>query len=268
MKKVLTTLAALTTLAGTAQADFFRVEMGGGVWNQKAPDSSYFQYEKSGVVSTFPGFSSESKATATDNAIGKEISTNYAWLFIKHPIPIIPNFRFEYSAVESDGILTATGELYGITANSAPAPTNMKLTQMEVIPYYNLLDNTFWLTLDLGLAIKAIHYHAKGGEGEVSYDESGDIALPLLYTRVRAQLPVTNLGAEAIVKYITDGGDNTVSDMSIKMDYTFDITPLVQPGLEIGYRVMTLQADNTDGDTRTTIDYEFSGVYGGLMLRF
>jgi len=267
MKKVLTTLATLATLTTAANADFMRIEMGAGIWGQGASKGDFFKYEKEGAVA-FQGINiGNATVSATDTSKGDNLPSGYAWLYVKHPIPIVPNLRLEYSSVESNGVLSATGSMYGLTSANQTSDTNLKLTQMEAIPYYNLLDNTFWLTLDVGLAINLIHYEAKG-DGAASYDESGDIPLPLGYLRARVQAPLTNLGVEAIVKYISDGGDNTASDMLVKVDYTFNITPIVQPGIEVGYRVMTLQSDITDGDTRTQIDYSFAGVYGGLMLRF
>jgi outer membrane protein len=267
MKKIITTLATLATLTTAANADFLRVEMGAGIWGQGAKEGDFFKYEKDGATA-FQGVNlGTTKVTATDESKGDNLPSGYAWAYIKHPLPLIPNLRLEYSSVESNGVLTANGSMYGLTSPDSTSQTNLKLTQMEAIPYYNLLDNTFWLTLDVGLAINIIHYEAVG-DGDASYNESGDIPLPLGYLRARVQAPLTNLGAEAIIKYISDGGDNTVSDMLIKVDYTFDIVPFVQPGVEVGYRVMTLKSDITDGDTRTQIDYSFAGAYAGLMLRF
>ena len=154
------------------------------------------------------------------------------------------------------------------------------MTQFEFIPYYNLLDNTFWITVDVGLDIKVINYQATGsGKAEVgvdglpittttnidAYDETGTIPLPLLYLRSRVQIPFTGIGVEAIAKYISDGGNNVVSDINVKLDYTLEFIPVIQPGLEVGYRVMTMKFDDQD---TTVIDYTFAGVYAGLMLRF
>ena len=270
MKKMLTTLATVATLASTTlSAHFVRVEMGGGMWNQTA--KGYFQYEKKNIQ-PLPGIplGDGGTATATDTSQEVAYSNPYFWAYIKHPLPIIPNLRVEYSQIESDGILEVTGQMYGIKSAGTKVPTHLKLTQMEAIPYYNLLDNTFWITVDVGLAVKLIHYEANGGDttNGITYDESGDIPLPLLYTRLRVQPPLTNLGVEAIVKYISDGDKNTVSDMMVKVDYTFDMIPLVQPGIEVGYRVMSLDIDVQDGDDRTISSYDFAGAYGGLMLRF
>jgi outer membrane protein len=275
MKKVLTTLATLTALAGTAQADFLRVEMGAGSWSQTT-DKGYFYVEDT---------ASEVAAEYISNK--KDASNMYAWAYLKHPIPVIPNFRFEYSSLSDTGV--SSGKFYN-TVGVENAGTNIDMTQFEVIPYYNILDNTFFITLDLGLDIKVldVEYFADlqnatvASEGQeipyaynplqASYNETFTLPVPMLYARVRTELPITNLGAEAVIKYISvsdmgDVKDATISDFNIKLDYTFDITPLVQPGLEIGYRSFVVDAE-VDGDTKMIADFEFSGVYGGLMLRF
>ena len=54
--------------------------------------------------------------------------------------------------------------------------------------------------------------------------------------------------------------------MRAKVDYTFDFVPVVQPAIEVGYRVQKF--DVTSDDDKTKMDMEFSGVYAGLMLRF
>jgi len=268
MKKILTTLATLTVLATTLSADFIRVEAGAGMWNQKSV--GFFNYEDGSV-------------SARDESQEVESPTGYAWVYIKHFLPIIPNLRLEYSKIESEGRLTSTGKILGLNAEVKNLPTTLDMTQFEVIPYYNLLDNTFWITVDAGLAIKIINYHATGtGEAEVgvnglplttttnidAYDETGTLPVPLLYARARVQVPMTGLGIEATGKYLSDGGDNTFSDFNLKVDYTLDITPIIQPGFEIGYRVITMNADIDDGSTKTLIDYSFSGLYAGLMVRF
>jgi len=190
MKKIVASLATLAALTSGVNADMLRVEMGGGMWMQTA--KGYFQYQKDGIE-TFIG--DDGTATATDKSNEVGIDNGYMWMFIKHPVPVLPNLRVEYSTIESEGTLNVTGEMYGITSSSEPTPTNLKITQMEFIPYYNLLDNTFWVTLDLGVDIKLIHYEANGGEGDVSYDEEGDIPVPLLYLRTRGQIPLTDIGS-------------------------------------------------------------------------
>ena len=252
MKKILTTLATLTTLTTAANADFLRIEAGAGVWNQT--NVGYMSYEDT-----------NDDTSAKDTSKEVELATNYFWAYIKHPIPIVPNLRVEYSEIKSEGYLT--GKYKGIPYDGTNLPTTLEMTQIEVIPYYNILDNTFWVTVDLGIDVKFISYTATGSaEGYVDiYDEDGDFIAPLPYLRARTQLPFMNFGLEAVVKYGALDG-NTFSDINVKVDYTFDITPIIQPGIEIGYRQIIMDAESDDGTS--VIDLDFSGLYFGVMARF
>jgi outer membrane protein len=90
-------------------------------------------------------------------------------------------------------------------------------------------------------------------------------ALPLLYARARVEIPSTDIGLEADIKYITTG-DSTVYDARAKVDYTLDFVPVIQPALEVGYRAQKIDIDESGVDAK--LDIEFSGFYAGLMLRF
>lgn len=211
---------ATATITTAIFSDIVRVEAGVGVWSQEA--------EQTTILGT----------TTT----GDKESDAYVWAYVKHPTPIVPNLRVEYS--------TATA---AITAGDS-----QEFTQIDVIPYYNILDNTAWITLDLGLDIRSISLDDK------ALGQTDDLVLPLGYVRTRVQLPLSGLGAEADVKYISYS-DNTLYDARIKLDYTFDITPVVQPGVEIGYRVQKIETDELLG---RVYNLEFSGIYAGAMLRF
>jgi len=252
MKKVLTSLVCGLILASTASADFARVEMGGGAWMQ-APN---------GDLSYTAGLTSGSDKSAENEEV-----TPYVWLLIKHPIPLVPNLRVEYVALANEG--TAIGTFEDFTASGGK--TSLDMTQFDIIPYYNLLDNTAWITLDVGIDLKIINldYQAEGvtigALSDTSYSEVSSVVVPLGYVRARVQIPTTNIGLESDVKYISNGS-STVYDARAKVDYTFDITPLVQPALEIGYRVQKIDIDEEDVSGK--MDLEFAGIYAGLMLRF
>jgi len=275
MKKILTTLATLTVLATTLSADFIRVEAGAGVWGQtKDKGYVYIQDNASDVEAEY--FSNK-----------KDEMGVYAWAYIKHFVPIIPNLRLEYSQIADNG--KSNGTYYG-TAEIQNIKTDLDIKQFELIPYYNILDNTFWITLDLGLDLKVldIDYYAHISDEKVEaktpfgnipvgtllsdYSDNITLPVPMLYARVRTELPFSNFGAEVVAKYISveDIGDLkkiNISDINIKVDYTFNITPLIQPGFEIGYRQFIIDTKVT-GDTDMIVDFEFSGLYAGLMVRF
>ena len=243
MKKVLSTLVCAVVLATTASADLLRVELGAGSWSQTT---------KGGLSYT------ANSATAADISDESTASQTYAWALFKHFVPIVPNLRVEYASVSTTGL--ASGSFRGFDL-PVSAETSLDMTQLDVIPYYNILDNTFWTTIDLGFSIKMIEIAQASGTDSYDYPA---IAVPLGYARARVEVPFTGVGAEADMKIIS-AGDNEISDMRVKVDYTFDITPLIQPGIEVGYRVQTILLDDTKG---TKVDYEFSGIYAGLMLRF
>ena len=64
----------------------------------------------------------------------------------------------------------------------------------------------------------------------------------------------------------TGYGDTQLYDFRAKVDYTFDFVPVIQPAIELGYRTQKFKIDEDGEDTK--IDFEFSGIYGGVMLRF
>ncbi|MGB3961303.1 MAG: TIGR04219 family outer membrane beta-barrel protein, partial [Sulfurimonas sp.] len=151
-------------------------------------------------------------------------------------------------------------------------PTSLKMKQFDIIPYYNILDNTAWTTLDIGLDAKVVSldYAANGVTNNTTsltedYSDSVTIVVPMAYLRARVEIPATNIGLEADAKYVTYDG-STISDMRAKVDYTLDFFPVVQPALEIGYR--TQKIDIASSDVKSAINIEYSGLYAGLMLRF
>jgi outer membrane protein len=252
MKNIVKILALSLLCASVSMADFSRVELGTGIWSSEA--SGEVSYTASG-------------ATARDISSKNDAHNGYFWVLIKHPVPVIPNLRFEYANVNTKGI--ANGIFKNFTA--ANAPTELDLKQYDIIPYYNILDNTAWITLDLGLDIKLLDtsYTATGvsavSSGGTIYSHAEMLPLPLFYARVRFEVPGTDLGLEGDAKFITYSS-STVYDARVKVDYTFDITPVIQPAIEVGYRVQKYDIDEADLDGKANL--EFSGLYVGAMLRF
>ncbi|MCW8894613.1 MAG: TIGR04219 family outer membrane beta-barrel protein [Sulfurimonas sp.] len=252
MKNFLTTLTCASLLATAAIADITRVEMGAGAWMQDVKGSASY---------------SDAGADGSYTSSEKDKTQPYVWALVKHPVPLVPNLRLEYVSLEDSGIATGEFKDFDVTG-SANMAYDMK--QYDIIPYYNILDNTFWVTLDLGLDIKVIDLSydvTPIGAATIAGDVSGSetIAIPLLYVRARTEIPTTNIGLEADIKYVK-AGDSTVYDVRAKLDYTLDFMPVIQPAIELGYRMQKIDIDESDADA--TVDLEFSGAYVGLMLRF
>lgn len=257
MSKILSGLLLAGLLGASAQADLLRVEMGAGAWQNELSGTII---SKDLVGTGFDTFRSDLLNYDTE-------SKGYAWLNIKHFVPIIPNLRLEYTAVDYAGTSTQDFTYQGITY-SADAQTDLTLDQFDVILYYNLLDNIAWTTLDLGLDVKVVDFafNAVQSTGADAVHEKETVPLPMAYARLRFELPL-NLGIEANVKY-TAYKESKVSDYAIKADYTLvDVLP-IDVGLEVGYRFQQFDIDGSDFDIDTALDLEIDGVFAGATIRF
>ncbi|ADN08151.1 TIGR04219 family outer membrane beta-barrel protein [Sulfurimonas autotrophica] len=250
MKKILSTIAMSTFLSVSLCADITKVEIGAGAWGQTPSGTA--NYDR-GLGITGTNTFDETKDTSP-----------YVWMLIKHPIPVVPNIRLEYTSIHATG--KASGSWNGL---NAPANTKsvLDIKEYDIIPYYNLVDNTFWTTLDLGLDIKVLDldYKVEPNGLFTGYEDTYTAPIPLVYARVRVEIPTTNIGLEGDAKYVTTGS-STIYDARVKVDYTFNISPVVQPALEIGYRKQKIKIDENNLDVKT--DMDFSGFFAGLMLRF
>jgi len=258
MKKTLTSIAFATLLCSTLSADMGRLEVGVGAWQQTpSGDISYTEY----------GFNGR------DNSKEVEDQEAYIWMLIKHPIPIIPNLRVEYSNVKNEGTATGTFKNFSVFPNTT-SNTTLEITELDVVPYYNILDNTAWITLDLGVDFKLIKstYEADNVKlfgfinTPMKYTDESTNVVPLGYLRARVEVPMTGLGVESDVKYITYNG-STIYDVRAKVDYTFDTGLPLDIGFEVGYRIKSMQLDDeAAGSAKTNLD--FKGAYAGVMFRY
>ena len=255
MKKVLLALALGGLLVTAAQADFVRVEAGVGMWDQSIAGDVQYNGNPEFTTDTL-GYGSETKP--------------YAWMYVKHFVPILPNLRLEYAAVEFSAT-TNQSFTFNNQVFTGSTDSTMTMDQLDAILYYNILDNTAWITVDLGLDIKSIdgQFQAYSTPSTVNVNESLTLVVPLAYGRGRVEIPGTGIGIEAEGKYI--GYDNSkVSDVSIKADYTLiDMIPFVDLGIEAGYRKQTIKLDATDiSSLDTSLNVDVDGVFLGIVGRF
>jgi outer membrane protein len=254
MSKVLSGLLLAGLLATVSHADLLRVEMGAGVWENDLSGSLSTGTPAVQVNSDILGYEKETKG--------------YAWLNIKHFVPVLPNLRLEYAAVDFSGTSTQSFDYKG-TTYTANAQTDLTLDQIDVIMYYNLLDNTAWVTLDLGLDVKVIQaeFNAVQSTGADAINEKETLPIPMAYGRMRFEIPGVDIGVEGNAKYFSYK-DSKVMDYAIKADYTLvDVLP-VDVGLEVGYRFQQLDIDGSDFSTDTSLDVEIDGVFAGATIKF
>ncbi|MEA3331616.1 MAG: TIGR04219 family outer membrane beta-barrel protein [Campylobacterota bacterium] len=257
MKKILASLACGAMLASTASSDMIKIEGGAGIWQQTPSGDA--EYTDATTVDGENKFDED------------QLNKGYVWMLIKHPIPIVPNLRLEYTSLESTGKATGEFKDYTVTVG-AEADTFIEMKQYDIIPYFNILDNLGWTTVDIGLDLKVVEasYKADGVIDNdtgfpINYSDSATVVIPLLYLRARVEFPATNLAVEADTKYISYG-DSYLIDTRAKIDYTLDFVPVIKPAIEVGYRYQGYKFDDDDQDGK--IDLTFSGFYAGVMLRY
>ncbi len=244
-----TAVVALGCMLGTgAHADtLFGIYAGVGTWQQ-----SYGGNVTSGTTSV-----------DIEDELGlPDESNNVLYVAIEHPLPLLPNIRAQHADLTVGGTATLTRSIdfNGSTFNvSDDVSTAIDLTQTDAVLYYEVLDN--YVSLDLGLAVRMI-------DGEISVESTVESAvaefegaLPMLYAKVRADLPFTGMWVSAELQGIGyDGNSLTDANAQIGWESSMGL------GLEAGWRQYALKLDDLDDIDDGEID--ISGPFAAVNFHF
>ena len=237
----------------------WELSMGGGTWrNETTGDVRY--KDNPSVDIDYLNYDSEDRF--------------YAWGELRHPIPVLPNLRYEYANINfSDH--SETGFAWEDVYFSADTYTKTKIEQMDMIIFYNIM-NSSWYNIDLGLDVKYIDFKFRAqGNGRMSdvgnisvhYEiEEEDLFVPLLYGNGRVEIFNTGIGIEAEGKFIIYKS-TTVADLSIKGDWLYDFG-LLKAGIEGGYRYENLDLDQDDfNGINFDADVDIKGPFVGMVIK-
>lgn len=166
----------------------------------------------------------ESNNVSADN----EVVGSY-YLAFEHPVPFLPNAKLRYTKLDQ-------------SAANAKA--------LDAIGYFEVLDNV--VSLDVGLGAKRVI--ASGNDATT---------IPAVYASAGGKLPFTGLSAKAEV-FVGKGMDADFSDVNAEIKYNFIENLAIDLGLKAGYRIMTVNID----DSGTSSDYKMQGPYLGLEAHF
>jgi len=246
MKPGLNTLfiAAIALLVATPlKADFIGFTIG----------ASYWQPELSGTFSS----TGDADIDLSDDLGLDDPSESTLVLTLEHPVPFLPNFRYQGIELDSSGqerlsgSITFEGETY---AGGETVRSELDLSHDDLVLYYEVLDN--WVNLDIGLDIKRF-------DGEVSLvgntnTSSIDIdeTVPLLYLSARFDLPFSGFYVGADISTLSSG-DNSVEDTTILLGYESKIGL----GIEGGLKTFSVELDDAD-DLDTDLEYDGAFVNG------
>lgn len=240
--------AALVLLfAIPAQADFVGFKIEANYW---APDLS-------------GGFNSDGGSSinlSSDLDISAP-STSSLGFSLEHPVPILPNFKYQSFDLDSNGRNTLNSSITfeGQTYNAADTVSStFDLSHDDIVLYYEILDN--WINLDIGLDLKRF-------DGEVSLVGSAntttsrvkvDETLPLFYLSARFDLPFSGFYVGTDVSSFSIN-DSSADDVTIMLGYESDRGL----GIEGGLRTFSLELDDVNNlDANIEYDGAFlSGYY-------
>ena len=207
-----------------------------------------------------------------DLGLDSTVST-YFWANFKHFIPVIPNARVEVTQFGTDATkyFADINKTYfdGKKLSNNNLNSKLNLNQIDAILYYNLLDDTFFITLDVGVGVK---YYT----GEIEVDNGKidvDFPIPMIYGRVGVRIPATNITAETDLKYFkfSPAVDAEMFDLRLKLQATVLSLALLDLNIEAGYRVNRLQimaSEDRFSGFGADIKSEVSGFFGGINLSF
>lgn len=230
-----------------AFADILGARLSGGVFN----------YSVSGTVR-------DSNVTAdtvdVKNTLGwKDDHGVMGYLYIEHPIPIIPNIRLGTTSLKLGGTGTGTFNYNGQSFNNT-ITSNLDLSHTELGLYYEVIDTV--IDLDLGLNFKFFN-------GSINISDSlgtntstkFDHTVPMLYGALT--IPITGTGFKLAGDISTISYNNdTFTDYLVRVRYETDF----MLGVELGYRSIHIDYQDTGANEYAKLDMK--GPYLMAHLSF
>lgn len=252
MRKLLLLAIGFIFITPAAHADMLGVRLSGGM----------FKYSLSGSIRDS---AVSSQTYDVKNDLGwKDDKGGMGYLYIEHPIPLIPNFRIGSTSLSLGGTKTLTQSVTynGTTFNTSDTVTSsLDLSHNEIALYYQLLDTG--IGLDLGLNFKFF-------DGKVSIKDTAsnktatsniNATIPMLYGALTIPIPGTGfkiLGDLSTVSY----KDDNITDYMVRLRYDTDFAL----GVELGYRSIHIKYVDTGANEYANLDMK--GPYLMATLSF
>jgi len=172
-------------------------------------------------------------------------------LILEHPIPLLPNIKYQSFELDSSG----SNDQSGFTFNDTVFPAGVvnstfDLSHDDIVLYYEVLDN--WVSLDFGLDLKRF-------DGEVALSGTNttsvvvDETIPLLYLSARFDLPFTGFYIGADINSLSIG-DSSAEDSTFMLGYESGSGL----GIEGGIKKFSLELDDVN-NLNTNLEYD--GIY-------
>jgi len=180
--------------------------------------------------------------------------------YFEHPLPFIPNLKLGYTTFSSKGTRSVGMFYWGdISLYTGDINNKLSLDILDATLYYELLDN--WIEADVGLTLRYISGNMNVAAALDSSLVDFSTSTPMLYGKIRTQIPSTDLSLQLEANAIAFTGVNSY-DYELSARYTF----YMGLGLEAGYKAFHLENDELADSLNVNID--FSGPYAAVIWDF
>ena len=233
---VLPTILAMSITS--ARADFVGLNIGANYWT---PDLS----------GSFASVGDPSIDLMTDLGLD-EPTPSALVLTLEHPIPLLPNIRYQNFDLDSSGSNNPGGLTFNGTTFPGTVISTFDLSHNDIVLYYELLDN--WVSLDLGLDLKIFDGEVEIADGSNTETVLVDDTLPFFYISARFDLPFSGFYIGADINNNLNSGDGNAEDSSIMLGYESG----KGLGLEGGIKKFSVQLNDVN-NINTNLEYD--GIY-------
>lgn len=217
---------------------------------------AYWSPDTSGTIQSGGGEIDVDK----DLGLSRDDSVIFTATF-EHFIPIVPNFRFQYSDMDQVTYGSINNVDFQGQNFDGAVQTSLDLTNYDFTLYYEVLDN--WVNLDIGVTAKVfdgVLLLREQNANPVAATSKTDIdsIIPMLYGSAIFELPITSLSVGAEGSAISMGSDSAY-DLVAMIRYRASFF-----GVEAGYRAMGLKGKVNS----INVDARSDGPYLSAMLMF
>jgi outer membrane protein len=251
MKKVLLILGVISS---TMFADMLKIQAGGGsLYNT----NNKGEYSYNGTINSIDSVTME-------NSVNKNY---YLYADIRHPVPFIPNARIEYYDITNKGT-TTVGTTFDNTSFIDGSLNQFKYRSIESIGYYRL--PIPGVDIDLGGGLNTL-------EGSISLNDNINNSIknykkdiPFIYGNVHLDIPLSNIGLEANVKYNknVDTKINFLESVA-KFTYTLNSFNVIAAKYKIALEAGVKYTDNKFITTdNVNLHYKDTNAFGGINILF
>jgi outer membrane protein len=260
-----------------ASADFLSLSAGVGYSQQKIDG----YVKKDDIINYFNNESAQTNGNEKTGDLGLGDKNNpYFWLKLIHPIPILPNIKFQYTRYHSTGHskwLAGNVEIFGdvkIPAGLTNVNSQLDIDSYDITLFYEFQPVFFDLETGLGVDFWIGNVKVDGDNaqmingnivktgGTTHIDEDWKIALPYLYANIET-MKFFGFSALGYVKW-AKAGDNHHYEYLGAIKYTFDIIGPINPFIKIGYKYKEVYG--VDGDDETKLEYK--GIFAEIGAKF